>query len=135
MRKFLLATHGSFASGIKSSLEMIAGANDNIYLITAYTEENRSIEAEISQILSQCSSNDELIVFTDLAGGSITSEILRNAKGENIHVVAGMNLPLLLDIILADPDIPAAVAIENGISNAREQILYVSSLFKNNLTD
>jgi fructoselysine/glucoselysine PTS system EIIA component len=132
MRKFLLASHGSFASGIKSSLEMITGGNDNIFTIGAYTEGNKSIESEIEIILNGLKSEDELIVFTDIAGGSITGEILRLSRKENIYVIAGMNLPLLLDIILADPDAEVNEVIENGIANAREQILFVSKLLNSN---
>ena len=128
MRKFLLATHGAFASGIKSSLEMITGENENVHIIGAYTEGNKPIESELNNILAGCQPGDELIIFTDIAGGSITSEILRLTRMENVYVIAGMNLPLLLDIVLADPEIPADEIIESGISTAREQILFVSKL-------
>ena len=130
MRKFLIATHGSFAEGIKSSLEMIAGSNENVHIIGAYTDGNKSIEEDLDRVLLQVGRNDELIVFTDLAGGSITSEILRLVQGENIYVVAGINLPLLLETVLADPDAPAEEVIENGISSARDQIMFVSRILK-----
>jgi len=135
MRKFLLATHGSFAAGIKASLEMITGENENIFTIAAYTDGNRSIESDLDKILSVCQPDDQLIVFTDIAGGSITSEILRLARRENVYLISGMNLPLLLDIILADPDTEINEVIENGISNAKEQIIYVSKLFNSANTE
>ena len=130
MRKFLLATHGSFSAGIKTSLEMITGSNDNIFIIEAYTGGNKSIEGDLEKTLKNFYADDELIVFTDLAGGSITSEIMRLLRSERVHVVAGMNLPLLLEIVLADPGSDTAEVIENGINSAREQIMYVSKLLK-----
>jgi fructoselysine and glucoselysine-specific PTS system IIA component len=134
MRKFLIATHGSFSAGIRSSLEMITGSNDNVFIIQAYTDGNKAIEAELNEILSTIGDNDELLVFTDIAGGSITSEILRLAHRDNVYVISGVNLPLLLDIILADPDMPVDDVIESGISNAREQIVFVSKLM-NSMTE
>ncbi len=128
MRKFLIATHGSFAAGLKSSLEMITGEAENLFIIQAYTNGNKSITDELNEVLQKVTTDDELIIFTDLAGGSITSEILQAAMKDNIYIVSGVNLPLLLDIILADPEAEINDLIENGISNARDQIVFVSKL-------
>jgi mannose/fructose-specific phosphotransferase system component IIA len=38
MRKFLIATHGSFAKGIKSSLDIILGPTENIFIDIAKTK-------------------------------------------------------------------------------------------------
>jgi fructoselysine and glucoselysine-specific PTS system IIA component len=130
MRKFLIATHGSFAAGIKSSLEIIIGKTENVFLIQAYTEENRSIRNELEEVLKNIDNHDELIVFTDLAGGSITNQVLEFALRQNVYVIAGISLPLLLDIILADPDTPADEVIETGIANARDQIVFVNKLLR-----
>jgi fructoselysine and glucoselysine-specific PTS system IIA component len=129
MRKFLMATHGKFASGIKTSLEIIAGTCDQVYTIDAYMEDNKSVETEFLQVLSQISNEDELIVFTDLAGGSITNQILQNALKPNVYVVAGVNLPLLIDVVLANSEIPTAEVIDAAILNAREQIFDVKQFF------
>src|SRR5436190_7408487 len=102
MRKFLIAAHGSFSSGIKSSLDIIIGKAENVFIIDAYVDDNKSIEDELNIILDNIKSEDELVVFSDLMGGSITNQVLRYTLRENVHVVCGMSLPLLIDIILAD---------------------------------
>ena len=128
MRKYLIATHGTFASGIKSSLDLIMGETENVFLIQAYTEDNKSIQEEIEDVLKQINPDDELIVFTDLIGGSITNQILQFARKENVFIVTGINLPLLLDIMLADSDIPIPEVIETGIESAKEQMVFVNKL-------
>ncbi len=128
MRKFLIATHGSFAKGVKSSLDVIMGKIENIFLIEAYVNENKTIEDELNIVLENINAEDELIVFTDLMGGSITNQILRHALRENVHIVSGFNLPLLIDVLLSDTNTPAREIIETSISNAREQIVYVNKL-------
>ena len=128
MRKFLIATHGSFAAGIKSSLEMIIGSTENLYTIQAYTEGNKTITEELDAIMREISEDDDLIIFTDLAGGSITNQVLQTALKKNVYIVAGVNLPLLLDIVLSDPETNINEVIETGIANAREQILFVNNL-------
>lgn len=127
MRKFLIAAHGSFSSGIKSSLDIIIGKMENVFIIDAYVDGNKSIEDELNAILVNVQADDELLVFSDLMGGSITNQILRYGLRENVHVVSGMNLPLLIDIMLADADTPVKEVIENAISIAREQVVYVNT--------
>jgi fructoselysine/glucoselysine PTS system EIIA component len=128
MRKFLIAAHGSFSSGIKSSLDIIIGKMENVFIIDAYVDGNKSIEDEFNAILTNIKTEDEIVVFSDLMGGSITNQILRHGLRENVHVVSGMNLPLLIDIMLADAETPIATVIENAVSVAREQVVYVNKL-------
>jgi fructoselysine/glucoselysine PTS system EIIA component len=127
-RKFLIATHGSFAKGIHSSLEIIMGAVENVYLIQAYVDENKTIEEDLTSILGNTLEDDEWVIFSDLLGGSITNQILQVALRENVHVVAGFNLPVLLDVLLADMDSPVETVIEQAIVNGREQLVYVNKL-------
>jgi fructoselysine and glucoselysine-specific PTS system IIA component len=128
MRKFLIATHGTFAKGVKSSLDIIIGPMENVFLIEAYVNENKSIEDEIKAVLQNVKDEDELIIFSDLLGGSITNQVLRTALHENVHVVSGFNLPLLIDVLLADTETPVIEVIETAISNAKDQIVYVNKL-------
>lgn len=132
MRKFLIATHGSFAKGIHSSLEIIMGKLENVFMIQAYTEENKSLKEEIDLVLEQIRKEDELIVFTDLMGGSVTNQILQYALKKNVFIVSGFNLPLLLDILLSDQETPVNEVIETGIQNARDQIVFVNKLITSN---
>ncbi len=131
-RKFLIATHGRFASGIKSSLDIIIGQTENVFLIEAYIDENKGIEDDIQIILDGIGVNDELVVFTDLLGGSITNQVLRNTQGKKVHVVSGFNLALLIEILIADTDTPVEEVIESAISSAKEQIVYVTKLMAAN---
>jgi fructoselysine/glucoselysine PTS system EIIA component len=135
MRKFLIATHGTFAKGLHSSFEMITGAAGNVFLIQAYTDENKSIEDDLTAVLQQINKEDELIIFTDLAGGSVTNQVLQFALRENVYIVSGVNLPLLLDIMLADPDTQINEVIETGISNAKEQIVFINKLLTSKQED
>jgi len=127
-RKFLIATHGTLASGIKSSLDIIIGATNNLFLIQAYTEENKSLEDEIVAILEQISDDEELIVFSDLLGGSVTNQILQYGLRSNVHVVSGFNLALIIEILLSDTEVRSEKVINEAIDNAKSQMVYVNQL-------
>jgi len=127
-RKFLIATHGAFAKGVKSALDMIAGEMENMSLIQAYLDESRPVEEELADVLATLSETDELVIFTDLLGGSVNNIMLRNALRDNVHIVSGFNLPLLIEIALSDADIPVTEVIEDAINNAKGQMVYVNHL-------
>jgi fructoselysine and glucoselysine-specific PTS system IIA component len=127
-RKFLIATHGTFAAGVKSSLDIIIGAMEHIFLIEAYVDETVSVETQINHVMTQVSDTDELIVFTDILGGSITNQILQHALRPNVYVVSGFNLPLLIEVLMADAETPAEEVITAALENAKEQMTYVNKL-------
>lgn len=127
-RKFLIATHGTLSAGIKSSLDIIIGATDNLFLIQAYTNENVSVEDELKTILMQVGEQDELVIFSDILGGSVTNQVLQHALRPNVYIVSGFNLPLIIEVMLADINTPLSEIIEESIANAKEQMVFVNKL-------
>ena len=132
VRKFLIATHGNLATGVKSTLDIIIGQTENVFLIEAYIKENEGIESDLTELLKTLAKSDELIIFTDLFGGSITNQAVRFTQGRNVHIVSGFNLALLIEVLMAETSTPAEEVIESAIQNAKEQIVYVTKLMTSN---
>lgn len=95
-RKIILASHGKFASGILSSLELICGKNNAISALDCYTTEGFDLKQTVDQLMKE-NSEKELIVVTDLFGGSVNNEFLRYIKRPDFYLVAGLNLPFLIE--------------------------------------
>lgn len=133
MRKFLIVSHGEFAGGMRSALELITGAQSGVIVLEAYVEENKSVESALAGLFGD---GEEWVVFTDLLGGSITNQVLRTAAElgvmESVHIVAGMNLPLVIEVIMADPETPVQEVLADAIGMARDQLVYVNPLIDNN---
>jgi fructoselysine/glucoselysine PTS system EIIA component len=127
-RKYLIATHGTFSAGVKSSLDMIIGNTEHLFIIQAYIDQNIAIEDEIRQVLEQINEDDELIIFSDILGGSVTNQLLQQGMKPNIHIISGFNLPLLIDVMLGDAGTPIDEVISSAIINAKEQMVYTSKL-------
>jgi fructoselysine/glucoselysine PTS system EIIA component len=129
-RKFLIVSHGAFAGGIRSALELIAGAVGDLYVLQAYLDENKPVEDELAGLLGGVAAGEEWVVFTDLLGGSITNQVLRVAaglpEGRSIHVVAGVNLPLVIEVVLSDPEMSVEEILAEAIGRARDQMVYVN---------
>ena len=130
MRRYIIASHGKFSYGIKNSLEMIIGERANIDYICAYVNgNNESVDNKIKEMLKKVQDDDEVIVFTDILGGSITNLFLKYAKKKNIHIIAGTNLPLVLEVVTSE-DLPIDVVIKNSINSAKESIVYLNKLIE-----
>lgn len=118
MRKFLLASHAYFAEGIYSSLKMIIGEQSNVSTICAYTTENYDLKKELTPFIEDLQLDDELIIITDIFGGSVNNECM-NIVGETdkkIYLISGLNLPLLVELISKQFD-------EDSMCNIIEQAL------------
>lgn len=72
-RKIILATHGNFAAGIQTSLALICGETKNVECLCAYMEQPYDLAKTVKDILKNNQQN-ELIVITDLFGGSVNNE-------------------------------------------------------------
>lgn len=130
MRKFLLMSHGKFAEGLNQSLSMLVGTTENIYVYSAYLEETKeSIQSFIKRHCSNINKKDEVIILTDLLGGSVTNECVAEvveSQYENVYIIAGMNLVLVLDLVLADQNRSIDQILDAKIAGARDGIVLVN---------
>lgn len=97
--KLLLISHGNFCHGIKESYEMIAGKNDNIISICLGDDGIGVFSEKLRSKLTELVENDEVLVLSDIQGGTPYNEAYR-FKLENpdkVEILAGMNLPMLIE--------------------------------------
>lgn len=132
MKKVFLASHGSFADGLKDAITFLMG-DLQLNALSCYHEQIKDMEA-LSQIIDEQIANlqpdDELVVFTDLLGGSVNNVVAqRMLQNDNIHVIAGMSMPLVLEFMLCGED-DTKTAIESSLQRAKESMVYVNAQFK-----
>ncbi|WP_295296172.1 PTS sugar transporter subunit IIA [uncultured Brachyspira sp.] len=130
MRKFLIMSHGDMSSGIKSTLNMLLGNIDDVAAKSAYINDNElSIESEIQNILSKFNDNDELIIFTDLFGGSVNNEAMKFIKDSRVKIIAGMNICLIIEVLSnSDSSNDINDVIRDAVNLARESIIFCNDL-------
>ena len=99
MKQIIIITgHNHFASGILSSLTMIAGTKDNVYAVDFLSDDNDlSLEGKFNKIIDE--NKDKEILFTcDLMGGTPFKVASKLAfTNNNYEVVTGINLGGLID--------------------------------------
>lgn len=99
----ILSGHANFASGMTSSLGLIAGEVEN-YAYVDFLEgmSQEELDKELNDAISKLSDCKHIVILTDLMGGTpFKRAVLLSLNHDNIKVVSGTNLPLLLQLCLS----------------------------------
>lgn len=123
MKQILIATHGKMASGIRYTAELIVGKMAEIATIDAYVTPEDNVEKKFEEYFAQ-HENDRIFVFTDLMGGSVNQKLLGYSQKENVTLITGTNLPVLMQVMMADDDVTED-EIREFIDDAREELQVV----------
>lgn len=123
MTKIVIATHGYLAKGLKMSTEFILGKQKNFFAICAYTSECQDFHKVVKDLIAKYDQED-IIFGTDIVGGSVNNDLQEFVAGNNrLHLVAGINLPFLIQFLtlnndnVADNLAKSTQAAKSGIVN------------------
>ncbi len=98
----IVTGHGHFATGLTSSIDLIAGPQENYVAVDFDGEGTDKLEADLKAAVEKLSNCNGIIVFSDLAGGSpFKTAVLVTSECTNVKVLAGTNLPMLCEIAMA----------------------------------
>ena len=96
----ILASHGEFASGILQSASMIFGEQENVAAVTLMPSEGpEDIKKKMQDAVQGFDNQDEVLFLVDLWGGTPFNQAnsLFEEHKENWAIVAGMNLPMVIE--------------------------------------
>jgi PTS system N-acetylgalactosamine-specific IIA component len=97
---FIVTGHGYFSKGVVGALELIAGEQESFKTVNFLEEKPLDdFQKEIRQAISDLKGEDlDVVVFADLLGGTpFNTSILAAQDFEGVEVIAGVNLPMLLE--------------------------------------
>ena len=112
---------------MKNSSQIIVGKTAKIYTICAYVKEGITLESQINELFDSFPEDDEMIVVTDIFGGSINNEFMIRAQEGGYWLIAGMNLPLVLSLWYETENLTEK-QLETNISEASEGIVLCNKL-------
>lgn len=102
MRHYIIASHGGFSKGIYESIKIIIGPQQNVHILTAFVDGKNDIEALVKEAMEEIGEDDEIIVCSDIFGGSVNSEFMKRlGTRKNLYLITGMNLPLMMQLFLS----------------------------------
>ncbi len=98
----IVCTHGKAGGELINSAEMIMGEQENVRAIDFLPGEGlEDLNKKYQEAIDQLNTADGLLIFVDLVGGSPFNVAAQIAlSGENIEVVAGVNIPMLIETLM-----------------------------------
>lgn len=129
MRQFIIASHAHFAAGINESVSLLSGERGNIRTLSMYVDGNNDLAAAAAKMLDETPEGDDLVVCTDLFGGSVNNEFTSIVQRRpNTYLVTNMNLPLLIQLLFAEEGRDTAEVIREICAADDTRVKYVNDL-------
>lgn len=128
MKYVVLVSHGMFAPGLHSALDMLAGeGREDILSASLENGMGSDVYAEnLRKRLEVVKPEDEILLFGDLVGGSPLTTATNVIAGKDMLkqtvIIGGMNLPLALSAVLMKDGMELRELADMLIPEAREEL-------------
>ncbi|WP_455137424.1 PTS sugar transporter subunit IIA [Thermophilibacter sp.] len=129
MRYLLLVSHGTFAPGLHSVLDMLVGKREDILSCSLRDGEGaEEYVSELEGVIAPIGADDEVLVLGDLIGGSPLTNALNTLASHGLlaktRAFGGMSVPMALtaafDLQTDDLDGLCASMVSEGQAAMRE---------------
>lgn len=136
MRQFIIASHAHFAAGINESISLLSGERDNVRTLSMYVDGNNDLAAAAAKMLDEIPEGEDLVVCTDLFGGSVNNEFTTVIQRRpNTYLVTNMNLPLLIQLLFAEEGRDTAEVIREICAADDTRVKFVNDLIEDTEDD
>lgn len=128
MIALIIGTHGRFSTELLKSSEMIFGDQLNVDTITFLPGEGtEDLVEKYNNSLKKLDVKDGVLFLVDLFGGSpFNAASMIAMEKENMEVVTGVNLPMLLEVFASRESVKlselAGVALNSGKEAVRKLV-------------
>lgn len=114
MKAIVFVGHGELPKGMKHSVGMITGIEENVFAVSLAMEDGKEeFQQKLQELDLQIADYAEVLIFADLLGGSPCNGVVeRYFKNDKVEIITGMNLPMAVTAALAD--LPLSQIIAEG---------------------
>lgn len=100
MIALIISTHGKFSEELVKSSEMIFGSQTNVGVVTFKPGEGTdNLVDKYNNLINELDCKDGILFMVDLFGGSpFNAASILALKNDNMEIVTGINLPMLLEV-------------------------------------
>ena len=122
MAKIIWASHGKLSKGMLDSVKMIIGSlADGVETYSLFPGESENDYAnELKERMLK--DEEDYLLICDVQGGSVFNSLVQLVTNERVKVVAGMNLSLVLELIVANQG--GSINLDTILEASKEGILY-----------
>ncbi len=125
----VVVTHGQLATEFIAAMEHVVGAQPQCRAVCIGADDDMGEKrAEIERAATETDTGDGVIVLTDMFGGTPSNLAISLLGRDNLEVIAGINLPMLIRLASVRGSKPLTEAIELAREAGRKYISIASRL-------
>jgi PTS system mannose-specific IIA component len=125
----VLVTHGRLAAEFVTAMEHVVGPQEAIEAICIGPDDDmESRRKDIAEAIGRVEQGQGVIILTDLFGGTPSNLAISLMKTENVEVIAGVNLPMLIRLEGARKVMPVQAAVAAAREAGRKYISVASEI-------
>ncbi|OQX84840.1 MAG: hypothetical protein B6D63_03715 [Candidatus Latescibacteria bacterium 4484_7] len=120
--KGIIVAHGNLAEELISTTELIVGKVSDFYAVSGSNMSSEDVVKRIKEILSD-GETEKAVIFVDYFGGSTYTNSIRAVRDmDNIYVISGVNLPIILDFVTKREAFDFGEMLHHLIERGKESI-------------
>ena len=123
MKRLILASHGRLAEGMADTARMIVGDQTELLPLSLVSGMQPELLKTKVEGMIKSWPGELTVILTDLWGGSVNTALLPLCADAHVHLIAGMNLNLVLQLCLSDVE-TGGLAIESILNEAQKSMVY-----------
>jgi len=103
----IIVTHGGLAEELLATAREIFGDVSGCYAVSNTRKSPQVLRDDLDRILDSAGPDDHFLLFVDFFGGSCCHTCVGVERHHhNVHVITGVNLPMLLAFLYKREDVP-----------------------------
>ena len=127
----VVVSHGQLANELLSAAEMVVGPLEHIIAVSiGWHDDVEMARDEIARALSQVDQGSGVIVMTDMFGGTPTNISAMFLKENEVEIVTGVNLPMIIKFATIDKDLTLIELAKDLEEQGKQAIYRTSSLLE-----
>ena len=125
----VLVTHGRLAAEFIVAMEHVVGPQEAIEAVCIGPDDDMELRRkDIAEAIAKVELGQGVIVLTDLFGGTPSNLAISLMKSENVEVIAGVNLPMLIRLEGARKSLGVRAAVAAAREAGRKYISVASEI-------
>lgn len=125
MRKIIiLCGHGNYATGMQSTLELLAGKNQDLFFVNFTVDDSDITLKEKLSVLVEDNKDSEILFVCDIIGGTpfkIAAEISNSS--EKMELVVGCNIGGILEMVFMKDSLSLKELADNMVEQSKNSTL------------
>src|SRR5437764_10868699 len=125
----VIVTHGQLATELLAAAEMIVGSVSHIAAVSiGWHDDVDAAHDEIERAIARVNAGRGVLILTDMFGGTPTNIAAMFLKEDEVEVVTGVNLPMIVKLASEAGDETLAAVAQRVREQGREAIYLAGEL-------